>query len=54
MPLAPTASCRAHSRAAAEVYLSRYEFNAWDCSPNPETPMVYYWFRFTWRIRLVR
>jgi len=42
------------AEATAEVYLSRYEFNAWDCSPNPETPMVYYWFRFTWRIRLVR
>jgi hypothetical protein len=42
------------AEATAEVYLSRYEFQSWDCSPNPDTPMVYYWFRFTWRIRLVR
>ena len=42
------------AEATAEVYLSRYEFNSWDCSPDPEIPMIYYWFRFTWRIRLVR
>jgi len=42
------------AQATAEVYLRRWRFQSWDCSPNPETPMVYYWFQFDWGIRLVR
>ncbi|MCS7351003.1 pilus assembly protein TadG-related protein [Thermoflexus sp.] len=45
---------RVHAQATAEVYLRRWRYRSWDCSPNPETPMVYYWFQFEWGIRLIR